>query len=115
MFRRQRITQAHAGFDLWDPAADESVGRLASLQDGWLVVQQTSTAPERVGYLPPGAVHRVDTRNRRIVLRPGADTGHLIDPHVSLERRAERVVDAVAHFGLFGFISPEDGTFLDPR
>lgn len=115
MFRRHRITQAHTGFALWDPAADVPIGRLSALQDGWLVVDGSTEAPGRTGYLPPGAVHHVDARKRRIVLRPGVDTSHLTNPDVPLERRAERVADAIAHFGLFGFVSTDDGTFLDPR
>jgi hypothetical protein len=59
-------------------------------------------------------VQFVDVGARRIVLRPGVDTRALVDPHVSLEARAERVADAMASFGLFGFRSPEEGTFLDP-
>jgi len=79
------------------------------------VVAGSATDPARTGYMPVGAVQYVDVDARRIVLRPGVDTSHLLDPHVSLEARAGRVADVVANVGPFGFWHPEDGTFLTPR
>lgn len=115
MFRRRRVRAAHTGFDVWDPTSDAQVGRLGELRDGWLLLAGSDGRAEPIGYLPAGAVQFVDVNARRIVLRAGADMSHVLDPHVPLEARADRAVDAVANFGLFGWYSPEDGTFLDPR
>jgi len=115
MFRRRRVRTTHTGFDVWDPTSNAPVGRLEELTDGWLLLAGSDSDAEPIGYLPAGAVQFVDVKTRRIVLRPGVDTSHVLDPHLPLEGRAERVVDAVANFGLFGWYSREEGTFLDPR
>jgi hypothetical protein len=115
MFRRRRVRTAHTGFDVWDSTSSAPVGRLEELRDGWLLLASSAGDAEPIGYLPAGAVQFVDVKARRIVLRPGVDTSHVLDPNVPLESRAERVADAVANVGLCGFCSREEGTFLDPR
>jgi len=115
MFRRPRACEGHAGFEVWDPESDVVVGRLSEIRDGWLMITASDGAPDRPGYLPASAVRFVDPRGERIVLRPGVDTSYLLEPRVALEARAERIVDAVAAFGLFGFASTDEGTLLTPR
>ncbi len=115
MFRRRRVRAAHTGFCVWDPTSNAPVAGLGELRDGWLLLAGSDRHAEPNRDLPAGAVQFVDVNARRIVLRPGADTCHVLDPRVPVEARAGRVVDAVASFGLFGWYSPEDGTFLDPR
>jgi hypothetical protein len=115
MFTRRRVRRARVGFEICDPETDAAVGRLSGIRDGWLIITTPDGAPDRPGYLPTGAVQFVDPRGERIVLRPAIDTGHLLEPRVHLEARAARVVDAVAAFGLFGFASTNEGTFLNPR
>jgi len=115
MFRRRRVRAAHTGFDVWDPTSNAPVGRLGELGDRRLLLAGSDGQADPNGYLPAGAVQFVDVNAPRIVLRPGADMNHVLDPCVPVEARAERVVDAVASFGLFGWYSAEKGTFPDPR
>lgn len=115
MLRRNRLRNVHAGFEVWDPDHARVLGHFERLEDGWLVMDVAPTDGRRVGYLPRGAVDFVDAPMRRIVLRTGTDTRHVLDARASVDRTAEQVVDAIAHIGLFGFWPREDGTFLDPR